>query len=460
MENIEYPHPQSISEPTKKAWYLFGEAGASGPFSELEVIQQINQRKVDASYKAWSPALGKWEKIFSVTEFRPYENKAAEQPQLEINSEKKVAPLTDEDWDRILGQSRFTFDDAEGGKAISFRNRISDLILPLKKSPMSSRYTRAFLVGIFASVTVAWIFNHYSILNSMTLDSQDISAQEFREIKAAVSEPFSAGDPSVAIGLIKNVDNGVSFAIGSNQSDGTRFLVKIEGISETLIGAFEFSSQSSVSLKNGIARTSNLLVDSKQKIPAGEYRISVLCESCEKAHVLTEKIYFINGSRNLEYDLKLRQYHKDLRQQGRNELLEAEQLTETLEREVMSLSAVLAGGAEGSPGRKTLPDTFGRMHQQLGNIISQWSKKNSRKEVFYGSVFSSLQQAFEVTSQTQELQKKYLMNLNSHPAVASELEEEIVLKNSNALSSLVNLKHKIKNFERLPLSANGMPRNK
>jgi hypothetical protein len=466
MKNFDISQEDGDSAQTKKSWYLFGESGYLGPYTDFQIIQMIEQKKVDGQYKVWSQELEKWQTISSLPQFKT----AVEMAKNTLATlQTKTGPesewvSSDELWRQIRGQNLFRSEELSYLNEPEFNqlHKIPVIEKLHSGAQKNQRLSLAFSVGILVSVALVWFLNFHTKppLNSLSGDLPDVSRQENREVKAAIAEAANIGGPSAALGLIKKEGQEPSFVLGSNQPDGTGFKMKIEGLPETLVGAFRFSTQAVLILKNGIARSQSLLKDNGKPISAGEYKVSVFCDACGESGVLAEKVYFLGGTRNLEYDLNLRQYHDRVRQQARAELAEVKQLAETLERELIDSSTHF----EAALAQNKIQDwnsfapKWQSMHGQLGEIINKWDVQNSRGEVFYSDIFSSLKQTFEMLGQTHELQSKYVAMMNSKASPLNELETHISSESSTAQSSLLSLRGKIKMVERLPLSSNGMPR--
>ncbi|MGE5087318.1 MAG: hypothetical protein ACM3MG_13525 [Bacillota bacterium] len=458
MNNFD-PFLNLINESTANL-YLCGKSGYSGPHTGAEVNQFIMQGKVDGDAQIWLEVEQKWEVLSKISLFKnTLAKKAISGNALPETNNESEQPWQsgDEFWRSLKGKNLFRSEEFSYLNEATFNEQNKIPTVPVG-SPRR-RLSLAFALGIFSSAAIVWFFHYQTISRAQFDEIPGVSRQENRELQAAVMENFDLRGPSAAIALAKSEHSEISFVVATNQLDGTRLKLKIEGVPDTLVGAYRFSAQSSLNVKKGLSRSPVFLTEHDKSTPTGEYKVTVYCENCEQTKALAAKTYFLGGEKNIEYDLRLRHYHEVLRKKAREEIIEARQLVETLNQEFVDTTARLESFIK-NPVKTSFEfsESSVQMHKQLGDEIKKWSQQNDRNEVFYSELFSMLSRGFEVIAQAQDLQKRYASAVIQRSSNIQELERMLSKQVELVHSNISALRDKAEKLEHLPLSANGMPR--
>ncbi len=432
-------------------WYLNNETGYSGPFSHQEILQFIKRKKIAADTLIWRKDLSGWKALSEIETFETPLSEAA--AALDLPNKQELSSSlakdwvdSDEFWSQIRSQYQFQSDEF---------NEANDRLPQAKE--VRARSSRAFAIGLIGSILVV-IFFAFDF-SKVLADIPDISKEESREIKAAISESLKASGPAAAIGLIAKEIGTPTFVVGSNLPDSTELKMSIHGIPETLVGRFEVLFQAKLNLKGGLARTQKVFIQPNQSnIPMGEYRVIVSLDNKK----LTEKTYFLGGEKNLNYDLSLRKYHERLREKARAELLEIKQMNDTIEKQLTDLSAqfetVSHSGKNSIASWKTFDEKWQPMQAQIADVIRNLEARQTRGEIFYFQLFDLLKKVENSVGLTHDLQVQYITAVSSSSATTDVLEERVAQQSALAQSTLLALRTREIEVENLPLLANGMPR--
>ncbi len=456
VDNFQTPFLDFNS--TIKRWHVSDSRGFSGPYSDIEILEQLKNESLSDASQLWSAELRQWTRIDKIAFFEMNFNsqknlnskKTSENFEIKFDLNQNLKPVdlnfswtnSDSFWKEI--ESRRVYGAVEDPLQMtdlsSFigdgRKDIEGLKSELSVNQSNWQNYWGLLLGIGISLMVFAMVRYNSAKGNPELAG--LTRQEQRELAAAIAESPQLG-PSAAIGVIQKVGMRPLLIISSNQKDDTLLEVSVEGNPETLIGVFRYRLGSTLKIKNGVGTFYLQEALGSKKIPTGDYKISVFCSSCEAIHqhtVLAQKNIFIGGDKDMAYELGLRKYHDQLRGRARDELLEARQFMENLDQQTSDLVKISFKNDEAA--RKNWLD----LDEQLFNLVERWNTLNAHGEVFYSEVFFKIH----------VIQKK-LQDLQS----ARPPNDDFALRAKSIQGELAELRANIEKVSRAPLSANGMP---
>jgi hypothetical protein len=456
-ENYFQPPLVDFNSAIKK-WHVSDDRGFSGPYSDSEILEQLKTEVLSKDSQLWSVEHRQWTRLEKLPMFemnlisndgqnlKKDKEKLATKFDLIQNARQAGLDFSwnssDSFWKEIESRRVYASLDLSGqldGQSHFLGDEKNEISRPKKEGSANLSHWQNYgglLLGIGISLIVFAMVRYNSTKGNPELAG--LTRQEQRELAAAIAESPQLG-PSAAIGVIQKMGMGPLLVISSNQKDDTLLEVSVEGNPETLIGVFKYLLGSTLKIKNGVGTFPLQEIQGDKKIPTGDYKISILCATCEDVHrhtVLAQKNIFIGGDKDMAYELGLRKYHDQLRGRARDELLEARQFMETLEQQTSDLVRISLKNDESA--RKNWLDLDG----QLFNLVERWNTLNAHGEVFYSGVFSKIH----------AIQKK-LQDLQS----ARPPNDDFALRTKSIQGELAELRANIEKVSRAPLSANGMP---
>ncbi len=170
----------------------------------------------------------------------------------------------------------------------------------------------------------------------------------------AEEDPSTGTFAAIAVNVVNPKEP--RFYIGSNVADGEVLEARLEGKRDTMVDAFYYSSSSQVRIKNHYAKTApfNGLVQ-------GEYVMSVI----KNGAPIAQKTVFLGGTRDADYESRLKTYQAKVRAQGEVELSEIRQVTGLLEKQLSESQIRFRQGR----GWEKIPSTMDRAPKSNRNFI-------------------------------------------------------------------------------------------
>lgn len=287
---------------------------------------------------------------------------------------------------------------------------------------------------------------------------QGVSPEELAGLKRAAIAKRTGASLSVADFAVGRADPlAPQFYVAANAPDGTPLELTIEGISDTLLNQVGFQAKLPVTLQKRFGQTLPLKQLDQRLIPRGEYRVTVTSGSTTPgvpSTTLASRTVFLGGTKDATYTSRLKEYHDRLRDKARQELSELKQYSATLESQ---LNSTLTSFPKMKKQRKAWPkfhDQWTKMQSQLEIIFSQWTPERLAGEFFYAPLFTLTQQAAQALAQVHGLHHGYFVG----GVDAKSFDIQLGEATSGARATLLQLKMKIDQAEKLPPTPNGMPR--
>jgi len=474
------------------SWYVSKFDAFSGPYSTQDLIHQIRKNQITETDLVWTRTKKNWIAINSVPVFKVvFDNqKKAKEAQEILKTKKNIEKITadkthlpnrqlsdwkgsDEFWNYIKNSESVLKTDA----SLSDDEFIQKMRIEFEKNPIDPKVIiapnnferrrlnvrRSFVFGMIISIAIATVTlkNRFKTID----DIPGLNYSQNLEAKSIMSEPLSAKGPRAGIYLASSVEKP-QFLLASNLKDGADVLLKIQGIPDTLVGAFVADYQIQVKFKNGQVLSPFMVKENSNSLPVGEYKLTLSCIDCldehlERNYVLAEKTMFLGADKDDSYDLKLVKYHGELRQQAREELKEYEQIVQTIQKQHAIFESEYKQKIEMMKSQDRWLTAFSNWLQiqtQLKLEVERLLTKNARNEIYYSDLLNQVNQSLMLlTNLEKQKNKEYQIYLNKTSDFSQRIQDHKSI--SHEISEYTKaLLIKISDLETLPLTANGMPR--
>jgi hypothetical protein len=464
-----------------KEWFVYIDDEQRGPFSTEDIQQKLSEGVVKEDDYVWSQGIKKWKLMADVDIFAPMLR-----PQ--VKTDTAGDPLLFADDFLLEDQDHHSLKNIRVTPEISELDQITHRYQEVKtrKRKRSRSVLKIGISIILLAAALSWYlirqWNDSRIQETVSTISQiqEISQEENRELRAVVTENFRDFGPSFAIARsITEPENSV-FYLAGNLPDGARLEITLEGIPDTLLDRASAFSQTTVLMNHGLARTPPLHLPSGQTFPRGEYQVTVRLSQQQPSHFRVlldslhselaptktrqqQKVYFLGGIRDAEYEQHLKKYHDSLQEKAQTELLEINQFVGMLEEQLKETNSEFEASLpkDRTVEKPHITPKWSEFHAEWETLSSKlnqafdgWTPEWLESTAFYGKLYSLILQASQFVEQTHDHQNSYL---KTSSADLQSLELEISKSASLAQSVILSLRAKIQVAQSLPLTANGMP---
>jgi hypothetical protein len=313
---------------------------------------------------------------------------------------------------------------------------------------------------------------------------QDVSQDEFEELKSAAREKIDSAGVRFSMALSKADVLAPFLYVASNLPDGTQLQVHVVGITDTLVNQMSFYQHFDVVLSKKLGMTTPIRFSDGKPIPRGEYmiylsaldsqspevktllggvqasQIKIPPELPKNLKILGFKTYFLGGNRDAGYAARLKEFHDKLRGKAASELIEIKQFTVTLDSQFSSTVTkfnLIRKGKMNLKQKKTwesFHNEWMKLQGQLDQIFLKWSSETVQNEFFYSALYRLTQQVGQTIEKVHGFQHAYFNGMQDPRTFEIQLGETA----ASAQTSLNLLRLKIDQAEKLPPTPNGMPR--
>jgi hypothetical protein len=313
---------------------------------------------------------------------------------------------------------------------------------------------------------------------------EDVSPEEYEDLKIAAKDNVEAGGPRVALALARGTPLFPAFYVSSNLPDGAQFHIYVIGKSDTLLDQLSFGSQVDVTISKKLGKSSLVRYADGKPIPRGEYTVyltsaevqpvqvksyiaalsgittNIPSELPKNLKVIAQKVYFLGGNKDASYLERLREYHNKLQLKAANELNEIRQFALTLESQLESTKVKFGLLRKGkiTPKQRQLWDAFHvewmKLQGQLDQIFMNWSPEVIQAEFFYGMLYALVHQVGQDIEKVHGFHHSYFNGVQDLKTFDIQLGAAL----SSAESSLSLLKSKGDQARSMQPTLNGMPR--
>lgn len=420
IENISEEQIRDFVQ-NEQVWYYSDESNFKGPFTDNEIFQAISKDTINSSAKMWSKKYDFWIPILEVKKFasaisaRP--PKAVEtKKSVEISDEEFTWKNSDEFW-KYMEQNhphlnyKPLFDaKVQEGRAVQRR-------------PVWLAIAAGFIVSAVIGISLYSNSSRPELPHRLLNKQQNSEAQSVRQ-----SLIKKYGIRTKAFFVDSSTEN-LNIVMATNLNDGSSVKVIIEGLSDTLVGGFEYTLNKTAMVKDGYAELSNVRPSFQ-----GEYQVSVQCDKCLDVNVFKDAVLyrekvFLGGIKDKQYDLSLLRYHTDLRNQVREELDSINQLDEVVNAQFNTL------------GTGKIDAMWNQLQTQIEVEQNTMNEKAAQGRFFYKEILAVLNKNFEIV--------KSLRTTTNRDAVAT-LKKDFMMNSAT-------IKRTTDEMIKMPLSSNGMP---
>jgi hypothetical protein len=343
---------EKIKNTQEKVWFLYVVDHHEGPFTIEEIKQKIKNKQALPTSYVWREPMNDWATIDSLEEFgfKKTSNESVAQANTTSSNTSKAS---------ILGFKNTNTQNKETNTSMKKNKKFSVLTLVLliallgtlgigikmglfsnlmSTVPLQSQTIKLKLRPLLKPIAQKLPQSFKKFLLGIELPEDINTSDENLLIEAALSSLSQGG--KIAISRIPKNDV-LEYFITTNLPSGTELQVLISSIPDRILYARSFNINKTVTVQNSTARILIANQDMLSKIPQGDYRISVFDSDTqlpEIASILsqTQKVQtptwvpknrtafftdtiFLNGTKNNEFEQKLKEYNQAYKDKLENE---------------------------------------------------------------------------------------------------------------------------------------------
>jgi len=312
----------------------------------------------------------------------------------------------------------------------------------------------------------------------------DVTAEDYEELKAAAGAKLNESGPKVAFALSRSDLFTPSFQVASNLPDGTQLEIFVEGIPDTLLNHMSFQAQTYSTILNKLGKSGPIRFSDAKPIPRGEYIVHLMeaesqpettkaalsalpasnlktsSELPKGKKLILKKTYFLGGVRDAIYTARLKEFHDKLMARATTELNEVKQFSTTLESQWLQSTELfqhLRKGKVIKAQQKSWMEFHAKwlkLDKQLNETFQTWTPQVLQNDIFYTSLYELTRQTGQSVARMHGLHHAYFTGAVDSKSFDIQLGEA----SSFAQTSLSELKTKIERVEKTPPTPNGMPK--
>ncbi len=455
---------------TDKKWFVYVKDHHEGPHSVDEIQDKVARGVIGTEGFVWTAGMEDWKPMKDVATFdRSPPSPAQTQAQIRSRVEIPIPPreALNREIKSVLKKSQQRRNLIRvAGRLLVFCITLGSGIFmvksgyldPLLEIPAIQTLSDSLTEG--ARPTLLNLSEHFSVIRrwvSPIPQMNDVTPEEFAELKLAAGARLEKVGPKYALALSQADPLSPTFYVGTNLVDGTHLSLVITGIPDTLLNQLSFSAVALVSISKKIGKTGIIRFADGRAIPRGEYRIDL--KSPETPEILMTKRYFLAGKKDAVYLDRLKDFHEKLRARSLSEVNEAKQFMLTLFSQVQAtqekFKAIRKGklDARQRASWEEFHNEWLKIEGELDQIFQKWTPEALENEYYYGVLFRLIQEAGQAVDRLHGIQQGYFNGIQDPVAF------EVQFKNDTRLAgeALEKLKTKISQVEKLPPTPSGMP---
>lgn len=393
-------------------WFAFADEVSIGPFSTGEIQAKLIDESLTRDDYVWREGMTDWEPISELELFTPEAAVPMETPT------EPGPPALEPDPPTIRRESTTP--------SHPVIKREPDFRVDARTA-VSRRALLAFAALLAVAIGVLVADHRGPSLPSIS----DISVADGRALAAAAAAETSAARPSAEIALAIGNPGTPTFYVATNAPNGTRFLLRVDGIAETLLAHSPMAFAQRLVVQNHLARSAPVIRSSGRGLVAGTYRVSVRTEA---GAVLTVKNLFLGGVADEGYRRALAAKRLSLPKQRASELVELRQIAATLEDLLVRTTEAYGG----RPGTWTkFSAGWNRFADQLAAEIR--ATPTDEEDVVHLDLYA---RARTTLAQLRKIHENQTIVRNHH-AMRKKLDLTIAESTSLAQSGILALKNSI-----------------
>jgi hypothetical protein len=405
-------------------WYCSTNGKILGPFSAAQIAIDILACKLNESDLYWCQDLDKWRALNEIPELCQSLVRAQKQRVLEIG---RVQQVGSEDLFPLLAYGEIELNpnrlgpfnsELDSNEIYKIKNDLKNI--RSESNAFKKRIFKAAALGVGISTILSF---YYFQENFIQVSSRpELTTEQNIYYRSLASQSMSKVGPRGAV-----FNHNKSFFVGSNLPDGAVVNIELEGVPETLVGLFKFSNTYHLKIKSKFAN-----FEGASELPEGDYRLKMSCLTCQNLenHIIHETVISVRQDSYQAYDANLARYHQELRRSALREVEDFRQILQTAMSQFNNFS------------KSNNIESWMAMNSQLAQELLRLNAKDANNKIFYSEFVKPVE--------------KVILKLQRFGSV-SETKKYSEMK--DGLEEISNILDHLDDLEKLPLSANGMPRH-
>ncbi|MDZ4082864.1 MAG: DUF4339 domain-containing protein, partial [Bdellovibrionales bacterium] len=412
-------------------WFVFHDDRQLGPFVTSELAKRLNHGELPDSVYVWAQGFDDWKPIAAVPGFDSY--------RLDVQSIEDVEAVEKLNQGFEMAGAEFVATETpdtnrQEAAEIGIWNEKNSQVNNTKITNSPQPETDEAGETPFKKILVSWIAQHRFLTASAALSllfagafvfqmfsgtrglsRQELAPDDFRNLKASVLESLIFSGPTAAIAVATTSIETPMFIVGTNLADGAKITVKIDGVPESMVGRFYYSMKTTVTVKNGVAKTGRLRENAKDAAAflPGLYKVTLFNEADQTA--LHQRTFFLGSAGSGDFNQALKTYHEKLRARADEEILEARQFVDTITKVLQESNSWFRSvqSSDSTANRKkawALQDSkFQALDIQLASIEAQWNAEPAKASIYHFELFTKISQILKLLREVHQTQGEALL---------------------------------------------------
>ncbi|MEK6705594.1 MAG: DUF4339 domain-containing protein [Bdellovibrionota bacterium] len=486
----------------EKKWFLYMADHHEGPFSLEEIKGKLSEGRASTLSYVWKEGMPDWQVMSDLTDFE--EIIASVTPPEPVLIEPDAAPLLvskqKDKKDIEFCMPNELLENLEGSQGRSAeKSGIIRRLLPVVGIVL--------VLGIAAMVYFSGLGHGLGekqgfilkVIDVFPLAGKwispipainDVSQEEYNALREAARLKIDQASPRIGMALSMASPEKPFFYLSANLPDGAIFDVSINGVEGTMAGQVAFSWKGKIILAGRLGKSEVIALNDGRPIPRGEYSLSIkeadnqlpavstvletlkpeassvidtnIATGDAAGKIFIEKTYFLGGAKDAEYAAKLKEFHESMRAKAAHEFEEIKQFLATIESQ-QNESTVAFNDLRRKGNKATFVtkgawlkyhDKWEGLENKLREAFQRWTQDVLEKEYFYGVLYLMLRQVGEALDKLHDVQHSFF----TKPVEPQAFEIQLGEASSLMQSTVMALKTKIEQAEKIPPTTTGMPR--
>ena len=329
------------------------------------------------------------------------------------------------------------------------------------KQIIQSKYRSILVVSmILVLFVVPYILDKFSekkLLKQLDLLNQN----QIRQVQSLTGKSFENLGFQGKFFIIENAGQ-ILIQFVSNVQSKIELNVKIEGVPSTLIGAFNYSKNIKINGRNGIYEPIKL----SRSVPKGEYRFIVTCYDCksvglEPGKELVVENMFLNGQKDKSYDRELAKYHQTVRNKAKDELVYFNQVMNLYKEQVDILAFRFGNNIKQEIKVSKYWDKYYNnwlpLRDQFDSEMDRLKTEVEQGDIFYDEIVADMQNLNFLAKEFIQILDTEVRLFFKTQQLTEDQRKKIDKAKDLVYKKINSMVDRISNFEKMPLSSNGMP---
>lgn len=427
-------------------WFVFHDDRQLGPFVTSELAKRLNHGELPDTVYVWAQGFDDWKPIEAVPGFDSY--------RLDVQSIEDVEAVEKLNQGFQMAGAEFVSTEIadtnrqEANEISVWNDKNTHLNstksagelqaegaepgeAPLKKTLVNWISQHRFLTASAALTLLlagAFVFQMFS--STRGLNRQELAPDDFHNLKASMLESLMFSGPTAAIAVATTSIDAPMFIVGTNLADGAKITVKIDGVPESMVGRFYYSMKTTVTVKDGVAKTGRLRerTNNGAGFLPGLYKVALFNETDQT--VLHQRTFFLGSIGSGDFNQALKAYHEKLRAKADEEILEARQFIDTITKVLQESNSWFrsiesSGSTTNRKKAWAIQDSkFQALDIQLASIETQWNAEPVKASIYHFELFTKISQLLKLLREVHQTQGEALMESAANQEAARRLAEK------------------------------------